>query len=220
MTRIAFVLNGCGHRDGSEIHEAVVAMLALEEAGAVVLPVAPNKPQVKLLSHVDGKPLVGSRNMFEESARIARGKIRDIAAVKIEEFDAVVIPGGNGTAYNLCDFADKGASMTVEPGLAALLKAAHEAGKPIGAICIAPVILAKLFGSQGAEITIGNDSEVAAKLRKLGAKHTDCSVSDCVIDRKNKLVTTPAYMLGETVRDIAPGIRKLAQAIVRMCEEA
>lgn len=219
MTRIAFVLNGCGHRDGSEIHEAVVAMLALEEAGAVVLPVAPNKPQAKVLSHVDGKPAAGSRSMFEESARIARGKLRDLAAVTIDEFDAVVIPGGTGTAYNLCDFADKGAAMSVEPSVAALLTAAHKAKKPIGAICIAPVLLAKLFGQYGAEITIGDDPEVAAKLQKLGAKHVDCAVSDCVIDKKNRLVTTPAYMLGETVRDIAPGIRKLAEAVVRMTKE-
>lgn len=219
MTRVAFILNGCGHRDGSEIHEAVVAMLALEEAGAVVLPLAINKPQVKVLSHVDGKPLVGSRNMFEESARIARGKIRDLAGAKVDEFDAIVIPGGNGTAYNLCTFADKGAAMTVEPALESLLLAAHKANKPIGAICIAPVILAKLFGSVGAEVTIGNEPEVAAKIQKLGARHVACAVSDCVIDRKNKLVTTPAYMLGETVRDIAPGIRKLAEAVVRLSRE-
>lgn len=220
MTRVAFVLNGCGHRDGSEIHEAVVAMLALEETGAVVLPVAPNKPQVKVLSHVDGKPLVGSRNMFEESARIARGKLRDLAAVNIDEFDAVVIPGGNGTAYNLCTFADLGIAMSVEPSLVSLLTAAHKAKKPIGAICIAPVILAKLFGPSGAELTIGHDPDVAAKVQQLGAKHIACAASDCVIDRKNRLVTTPAYMLGETVRDIAPGIRKLAEAVVRLSRES
>jgi enhancing lycopene biosynthesis protein 2 len=213
--RVGLVLSGCGFKDGSEIHESVIAMLALEEAGATLDIFAPDLAQSAVIDHFTGEQLSSSRNILRESARIARGKIRDLAKAKAEDLDAIVLPGGFGAATNLCNFATSGTDMTVNPQLARLLEKAHELGKPIGAICIAPVILAKVFGRYGCRLTIGKDLETAHSIEKMGAKHVLCNVQDIVVDDQNKLVTTPAYMLGHSVRDIHQGIRKLADEVVR-----
>lgn len=213
--RVGLVLSGCGFKDGSEIHESVLAMLALEEAGAKLEIFAPDVAQAAVIDHLTGEKVSHSRNVLHESARIARGQIQDLAKAKVEHLDAIVLPGGFGAATNLCNFALSGADMTVHPQLVRLLEKAHELGKPIGAICIAPVILAKVFGRYGCRITIGQDQETAQSIEKMGAKHVPCAVQDIVFDEHNKLVTTPAYMLGHSVRDIHQGIRKLADEVVR-----
>ena len=213
--RVGLVLSGCGFKDGSEIHESVLAMLALEEAGAKLQIFAPDLAQAAVIDHLTGEKIPTSRNMLHEAARIARGHIQDLAKVKVEDIDAVVIPGGLGAATNLCNFATHGADMTVNPHLVRLLEKAHELQKPIGAICIAPVILAKVFGKKGCRVTIGNDHETAQTLSRMGATHVNCAVDGIVVDEANRLVTTPAYMLGQSVRDIHHGIRKLADEVVR-----
>lgn len=213
--RVGLVLSGCGFKDGSEIHESVLAMLALEEAGAKLEIFAPDSAQSAVVDHLTSEKLNVSRNILHESARIARGQIQDLGKARAEDLDAIVLPGGFGAATNLCNFATNGADMTVNTQLVRLLKEAHAFGKPIGAICIAPVILAKVFGQSGCRITIGKDAETAQSVERMGAKHVPCSVQDIVIDEQNKLVTTPAYMLGHSVRDIHQGIRKLADEVVR-----
>lgn len=213
--RVGLVLSGCGFKDGSEIHESVLAMLALEEAGAKLQIFAPDLAQAAVIDHLTGEKIPTSRNMLHEAARIARGHIQDLAKAKVEDIDAVVIPGGFGAATNLCNFATHGADMTVNPHLVRLLEKAHELQKPIGAICIAPVILAKVFGKMGCRVTIGSDHETAQTLSRMGATHVNCAVDGIVVDEANRLVTTPAYMLGQSVRDIHHGIRKLADEVVR-----
>lgn len=213
--RVGLVLSGCGFKDGSEIHESVLAMLALEEAGAKLRIFAPDVAQASVIDHKTGHVVGASRNVLHESARIARGDIQDLAQAKADDLDAIVLPGGFGAATNLCNFASVGADMTVNPHLVRLLETTHEQGKPIGALCIAPVILAKVFGSKGCRITIGHDPETAQSIELLGAKHIECAVDGIVVDELNHLVTTPAYMLGHSVRDIHSGIRKLADEVVR-----
>lgn len=216
MVKVGVVIGGCGHQDGSEIHESVIAMLSLEEAGAEVMCLSIDKPQAKVINHVERKPVSETRNLMVEASRMARGKIRSVRTVGPTELDALVIPGGFGVAMNFCNFAEKGPAMTVDKDLESLLRAMHEAGKPIGAICIAPVILAKVFGSVKVRLTVGNDAETAAKIKEMGAIHVDCRVSDCVIDEKNLLVTTPAYMLAKGIKELHSGIRKLAIEVVKL----
>ncbi len=219
MKKIAVILNGCGHRDGSEIHEAVLTLLAIENAGATWEALALNKPQAMVLSHLDGRVEVGepSRNMLRESARIARGRIKDMTLAKLDDYAAVIIPGGSGTASNLCDFATKGAKMEVATEISSFLEMAHAKRKPIGAICIAPILLAKVFGSKGARLTLGlTTSDAAHAARHLGAEVVSCAAHDCVVDTRLKLVTTPAYMLDATVAQVADGIAKLAREIMAL----
>lgn len=221
MTRVGLVLSGSGFKDGSEIQEAVIAMLALEEAGATVVCLAPDVELVTTRHLPDGDgAALPRRNVLEESARIARGQVRDLQAVSEHDFDAIVLPGGFGAALNLSTFATEGTGMTVEPGLERLLRAMYAAKKPIGAICIAPVIIAKLFGPSGVRLTIGTDRDTAAAVTALGAVHVDCEVTGCVTDEAQKIVTTPAYMLAESVKDIHQGIRRLAGEVVRFAKAA
>jgi enhancing lycopene biosynthesis protein 2 len=215
--KLGFILSGCGNQDGTEIHEAVIALLALEREGFELNCFAPDKPQTVVKNFITGQPLPNdTRNVLVESARIARGKVRPLGEARAEELDGVVLPGGFGAALNLCDFALKGTQMTVEPDLVALLRDIHAARKPIGAICIAPVILAKVFAELRPKLTLGSDPEDAQKIEALGAQHVTCGPGECVIDEANFLVTTPAYMFDATPKEIAPGIEALARAMSRM----
>ena len=215
--KIAVILNGCGHRDGSEIHEAVLTLLGIEEAGATWEALALNEPQARVVNHVTGKEQSGKRDMLEESARISRGRIKNLVNARGADYDAVIIPGGSGTASNLCDFASRGAGMNVNGAVSRFLEDAHKAGKPIGAVCIAPMILAKVFGHLGVSLTLGDLGNDAANVaRELGCQVKACDTDGVIVDHVNKIVTTPAYMTDAGVAGIAKGIKALALEIVAM----
>jgi len=216
MKKIGVVLSGCGVRDGSEIHEAVCALLAIDQAGCEAVCMAPNA-DFAVTDHLTMQEAGEKRNILVESARIARGNIRDIKDVKAADLDAVVFPGGFGAAKNLCDFAVKGAAASVHPEVARLLKEMAAAGKPIGAICIAPALIAAALGSEYAPtLTIGNDAGTAAEINKTGATHQECPVSGFVVDRQNKLVSTPAYMLATRISEVQDGIEKCVKEVIKL----
>lgn len=215
MARVAVVLSGCGYLDGAEIQESVITLLALDRAGAEVECLAPDKPQRDVVDHRSGEAVPGeTRNVLVEASRIARGEIRDVAEAKAEDYDAVVMPGGYGAAKNLSSFAVEGADCTVDPGVERLLRDAHAAGKPIGLICIAPAIGAKLFPD--VELTIGSDPGTASALEQMGAHHKSCPVDAFVCDQKARVVSCPAYMLGPGIKDVAAGIEKLVDEVLRL----
>lgn len=216
MKKIGVVLSGCGVRDGSEIHEAVFTLLAIDRQGAEAVCMAPNA-DFPVTDHLAMQESGEKRNALVESARIARGNIRDIAEVKAGELDAIIFPGGFGAAKNLCDFAMKGAAAAVHPQVSRLLKEMAAAGKPIGAICIAPVLIAAVLGKEFAPtLTIGNDAGTASEIEKTGAKHQDCPVTEFVIDAKNKLVSTPAYMLANRISEAYEGIDKCVREVIKL----
>ena len=216
MKKIGVVLSGCGVRDGSEIHEAVFTLLAIDRQGAEAVCMAPNA-DFPVTDHLAMQESGEKRNALVESARIARGNIRDIAEVKAGELDAIIFPGGFGAAKNLCDFAMKGAAAAFHPQVSRLLKEMAAAGKPIGAICIAPVLIAAVLGKEFAPtLTIGNDAGTASEIEKTGARHQDCPVTEFVIDAKNKLVSTPAYMLANRISEAYEGIDKCVREVIKL----
>lgn len=216
MKKIGVVLSGCGVRDGSEIHEAVLTLLAISQCGAEAVCMAPNAdfPETE---HVHMQETGARRNALVESARIARGNIRDMAKVKVTDIDAIVFPGGFGAAKNLCDFAMKGAGASVHPEVSRLIKEMALAKKPIGAICIAPVVIATVLGKElSPTLTIGNDGGTAAELEKTGARHKNCPVNEVVVDKENRIVSTPAYMLANTVSEVHEGIGKCIKEVMSL----
>lgn len=217
MKKVAVILSGCGVFDGSEIHESVLVLLALDRANAQAICTAPDIPQYHVINHYTKQPVPGEvRNVLVESARIARGNIVPLNQLKVSDIDAVIVPGGYGAAKNLCNFAFAGADFTVNPEVEKFLKEAHNAGKPIGFVCIAPAIAAKLFGDKKVEFTIGTDSQTAGALTKHGAQHINCTVHNAVVDKNLKIVTTPAYMLATRITEAEAGINKLVQAVLEM----
>ncbi len=216
MTKtVGVILSGCGYLDGAEIHESVCALLALDRAGVAIKCYAPNVA-IEVVDHLSGKPTGEKRNALVESARIARGKIEDVAKAKAEALDAVVLPGGYGAAKALSDFAAKGAQCTVHPEVGRLLRDMHAAGKPIGAICIAPAVVARALGERHPTLTIGNDAATAKALETMGCTHRDCPVTEFVVDRVHKIVSTPAYMLGPSIAHVQQGIDKAVQAVLAL----
>ena len=215
--KVGVTLSGCGVYDGAEIHEAVITMLALDRRGADMVLCAPDVAQLHVVNHLTGEVVDGeSRNVLVESARIARGVIRDVAAVSADELDALILPGGYGAAKNLCDFALAGPDCTVNPDVARLVRAVHAHGKPVAAVCIAPALLAKVLGEHQPKLTIGNDPATAGALEKMGARHVGCPVDELVVDRERKLVSTPAYMLATRISEAAAGIEKAVDALLDM----
>lgn len=215
--KIGVILSGCGVYDGSEIHEAVFTLLAIDANGAEAVCMAPDMALAEV-NHLSGEATGATRNVLVESARIARGKIRNIAEVTSSDLDAVILPGGFGAAKNLCDFALKGAGASIQPEVARLLKEMAAAKKPIGAICIAPVVVAALLGKEcSPEVTIGNDAGTAAAVNATGSRHVDCPVTEFVVDRKNRIVSTPAYMLAGRIGEAYEGITKTVKAVIDLC---
>ncbi|PJI48175.1 MAG: isoprenoid biosynthesis protein ElbB [Pseudomonas sp.] len=213
--KVAVILSGCGVYDGAEIHESVITLLRLSQRGAKVQCFAPNIAQHHVLNHLTGEEMAESRNVLVESARIARGDVKDVREAKVEDFDALIVPGGFGAAKNLSDFAFKGDQCEVQPDMLALAKAFAAAKKPVGLLCIAPAMAARIYGA-GVECTIGTDEGTAQALTKMGAKHVDCTVEDIVEDKNHKLVTTPAYMLAQSIAEAASGINKAVDRVLEL----
>lgn len=216
--KIAVILSGCGVYDGAEIHESVITLLRLDQRGAQVECFAPDVAQLHVINHLTGEEMPESRNVLVESARIARGAVKDIGQANAADFDALILPGGFGAAKNLSNFAVEGAGCSINPQVLALAEAFAEAGKPVGLICISPALAAKIYGP-GVTCTIGNDADTAAALDKMGATHVECTVEDIVEDQARKLVSTPAYMLGKNISEVASGINKLVDRVLELTHE-
>lgn len=213
--KIAVVLSGAGFLDGSEITEAIAALMALDKENAQAIAFASDR-EVSAINHKTQTPETHPRNSLVESARIARGQVRSLSELQESEFEALVLPGGYGAALHLCTWAQKGAQCEVLPDLKKAIIDFHAASKPIGAICIAPVILARVLGSHQVCVTIGNDVETAQEIEKTGAIHEQCDVEEYVSDRLNKVLTTPAYMYDTTPYKVFVGVSKMIKELVEM----
>ena len=217
--RVGVLLSGCGVFDGSEIQEAVLTMLYLSRAGAKIICNAPDTEQYHVINHLTQEETAeGKRNVLLESARIARGEIVDTQQITADQLDALIIPGGFGAAKNLSDFALVGPEARVHPQVHRLINEMYTAGKPIGAMCIAPATLAKALFGRHPEVTIGTDVGTANAIETMGGIHHNCRVDQIHIDTANRVVTTPAYMLGNDIAEVAIGIEKLVNQVLEMIE--
>lgn len=210
----AVVLSGCGVYDGAEIHEAVLTLLAIDQQGGSYACFAPDTPQHHVVNHLTGQESPEKRNVLTESARIARGNILPLSAFDAAQFDALVFPGGFGAAKNLCSFAFDGPDCKVNPDVEKAVLSMHAAGKPIGALCIAPALIAKLL--KGAQVTIGNDPGTAQAIEKMGGKHQVRTHGEVVVDHALKLATSPCYMLDATIGQIAQGAENTIKTLMGM----
>lgn len=215
--KVAVILAGCGFLDGAEIRESVLTLTALDAEGADVTIFAPNKPQHHIINHLKSEESAGERNILEESARIARCQVTDLKELNPGEFDALIMPGGFGVAKNLCTWAFKGSACEVDSRVEQVLKGFYESKKPIGAICIAPALVAKVLGSESVSVTIGNDKETAAEIEKTGATHVDKEVHEAHVDQEHKIVSTPAYMYDQAkLHRIQQGISLCVSEVLKL----
>ncbi|HDY4892581.1 TPA: isoprenoid biosynthesis glyoxalase ElbB [Yersinia enterocolitica] len=217
MKTVGVVLSGCGVFDGTEIHESVLTILALDRAGARIVFFAPDKPQLHVINHLTGEESTEQRNVLVESARIARGVIEPLSSATSEQLDALIVPGGFGAAKNLSDFAIKSSECAIDPDLYKLIQSMHKENKPIGFMCISPVMLPKLLGKP-VRLTIGNDPDTIEAVEIMGGEHVICPADDVVVDAEYKVVTTPAYMLAASISEAAKGIDKLVAKVLDLTE--
>ncbi|EGR2557152.1 isoprenoid biosynthesis protein ElbB [Vibrio alginolyticus] len=215
MKKVAVILSGSGVYDGSEIHEAVLALYAIEKAGATWHCFAPNIDQLHVINHLTGDEMDETRNVLIESARIAHGNIDDVAKLNVDEYDALLLPGGFGAAKNLTDFAVSGAECSINTHVAQACRAFANAKKPAGYLCISPVIIPMIY-EQGVKGTVGNDEAVSIAFNQMGGEHTTCPVEDIVFDEKHLVLSTPAYMLAENISQAASGIEKLVSKLIKI----
>ncbi len=216
MKKVGVVLSGCGVYDGSEIHEAVITLLAIARAGAEAVCFAPDKPQTEVINHLTNDKANEGRNVLVEAARITRGAIAPLAKANADELDALIVPGGFGAAKNLSNFAQAGIECLVDGELRRLTRELHAQRKPVGFMCIAPAMLPKIL-DMPVRLTIGTDIDIAEMLEEMGAEHIPCPVNDIVVDEEHKVVTTPAYMLAARIDEAAAGIEKLVARVLDLC---
>lgn len=220
--KIGVLLSGCGVYDGSEIHEATLTLLYLSQLGADIVCIAPNKLG-EVVDHTKNQPVSEKRNAMFESARISRGEILDAARARSKDFGGLIIPGGQGSIKNLSNFYIRGSGCSVDTSVGKVIAGIVDLKRPVGAICIAPATLAgalRDIGISGVKMTIGNDPATAKKIEEMGQVHVECTPDNCVIDEEHKIVTTPAYMLAKSIKEIQPGIEKLVKAVYEMASEA
>ncbi|MBI9033788.1 MAG: isoprenoid biosynthesis glyoxalase ElbB [Bacteroidales bacterium] len=213
MRKFAVVLAGSGVYDGSEIHEATLTLYAIKKNGATYEIFAPDADQHHVINHLTGEEMVEKRNVLVESARIARGKIKPLSDFNSGDFDALVFPGGFGVAKNLCDLAFKGADCDVNPEVVVAVNGMVEQGKPIGALCIAPAMIAKILGD--VEVTIGQDEGTAQAIVSMGGTHTQTNHGDVIVDKKYMVFTTPCYMLDADIVQIAEGAQNVVTEMLK-----
>ena len=219
MNKVGVVLSGCGHQDGSEIHEAVFTLHALEKAEAEAIIMAPDMDQFHVINHLNGnEDLSESRNILVESARIARGKVVDVASVSGHQLDALIFPGGTGMAKNIFDYSMAGINCTVISDVQRLVVEILEADKPLGAICIAPVMVAKVleFLGRTGTVTGGFNVEINNDIKAMGINTIEVGAEEIVIDKENKIVTTPAYVEAKSMNESFTGIEKLVNKVLDM----
>jgi enhancing lycopene biosynthesis protein 2 len=216
--RIGVLLSGCGLFDGSEIHEAVLTLLALDRAGVEIVCAAPDVNQYHVINHLTQEEMDETRNVLVESSRIARGNIIDLKSLHARDIDGLILPGGFGAVKNLSTFAFKGPDARIHPQVSWLLQQMHKAAKPIGAICISPTTVSMALKKHQPKVTIGKDTAVAAAINTIGGVHQRCDVDSIHVDSNNKIVSTPAYMIGQSIKDVAVGIDKLVQKVIALTE--
>ena len=212
--RFAVILSGCGFQDGSEIHEATMSLLAITRTGNSYQCFAPDCDQLQVTNHLTGEQEQQTRNVLVESARIARGQVQNLIEFRAENFDYLMLPGGYGAALNLCTFGVDGSACEVHPEVERAIQSMHSTGKPIGALCIAPVLLAKLLDE--VMVTVGDDTAVNEALQQMGAIPQDTVAEEIIIDEKKKLVTGPCYMLDSNIIEIANGAQNVVNALLKM----
>lgn len=215
MKKVAIILSGCGVFDGAEIHESVLTLLAVETQGHTYQCFAPDVTQHHVVNHVTGEEMPETRNVMIEAARIARGEIKPLSELNVDEYDALLLPGGFGAAKNLCNFAFAGAESEMNQEVHSVCSAFAKASKPAGYICIAPAMMPKVYAN-GVKVTIGNDADTAAAIAQLGGDHVECPVDDIVVDEANKVVSTPAYMLANSLVEANAGISKLVAKVIEL----
>lgn len=217
--KFAVILAGCGNLDGSEIHETTLALLSIDQLGGQYDCYAPDAEQgrtinfyTKRIVAFEGEP--ENRNMLEEGARIARGNIRPLSMINIIDYDAVIFPGGQGTINNWCNYASKGINCTVHPEITQIIEQAYTHKKWIGAMCIAPVIVAKVLGKNGIKVTIGTDKQTASQIEQMGAIHENHTSMEACLDKEHRIATTPCYMLAKTIKEVYAGSLLMIKGIV------
>ncbi len=213
MKKFAVILSGSGVFDGAEIHEATLSLLAIAQAGAEYEIFAPDIPQYHVINHITGEEMNETRNVLIEAARIARGKISPLSAFDASGFEAILFPGGFGVAKNLCTLAIKGFDCSVNADVERTIRAMLQAKKPIGALCIAPALIARVI--KGVKVTIGHDESTAGAIQAMGGTHVISNHAEVIEDSENQVFTTPCYMLDASILDIYNGTNNIVKAMMK-----
>jgi enhancing lycopene biosynthesis protein 2 len=218
------VLSGCGARDGSEINEAVLALYFIERAGGRAVCMAPAATQAKIVDHLTAAPdsRAAPRGVLAEAARIARGRVCDIATIRENDLDALVFPGGSGAGTVLSNYAEKGVVCEVHPEVARLLRAMLQLRRPMGFICLAPILAARVLGpAAGVRLTFGSKACPEAKhAAVMGADVRPCPLREILVDEKNRVVSTPAFMYDDArLTDVGFAVERLVRQVVAMARD-
>lgn len=212
--RFAVILAGSGVFDGSEIHETTMTLYAIMKNGGTYQIFAPDIDQHHVVNHITGEEMPEKRNVLIEAARIARGDIKNLKDFRADDYDGLIMPGGFGAAKNLSTFAFDGSNCQVNGEVENAIRAMAKENKPIGALCISPVIVAKIFGD--IKLTIGQDKDTADAVVQMGATHQRTDHGEVVVDNNHKVVTSPCYMLDANILNIAEGADNTVQSMLEL----
>ncbi|PWA19788.1 hypothetical protein CCH79_00006903 [Gambusia affinis] len=124
-------------------------MYHLSRNGARFRVFAPNQQQMHVMDHMKKQPSSGeNRNVMIESARFihdqGKKQIQDLSTLDVNNFDAVIFPGGHGIVKNLSTFMKDGKDCKLNNDVERVLKEFHRSRKPIGYVCCDPSAVIRL----------------------------------------------------------------------------
>jgi len=224
--KFGILLSGCGVYDGAEIQETVLTMLAVKEIGAEYVCISVDAEQHHVINHLTGEEMNETRNMLVESARVARGEVTNIREITPADIDGLIIPGGFGSAKNFTKWAFEGPDGAILPEVKLLLVNLVNIGKPVVALCVSPVVLAKALEDANLKttMTIGSDLEespyditaFAAGLEHTGVIPSMKTINEIHVDEENKIITAPCYMMNADILQVRKNIQTAVEALKRL----
>ena len=223
---IGVIFSGSGVYDGTEIQEGVFTLLSIKKAGAEAVCFAPDVDQHHVINHITGEEMQETRNVLVESARIARGDIQSLDAFDASQLDALILPGGFGAAKNLTKWAFSGPEGEINEQVKAAIVSMVKMNKPVAGLCMGPTVIAKALEGSGlsATLTVGSTEApspyeidaISQGMEKTGATAVMKTIEEIAVDKKNKIVTAPCYMMEADILQIRTNVQKAVDALVKL----
>jgi enhancing lycopene biosynthesis protein 2 len=221
MNDFAVILSGCGILDGSDVWEVVLLSHYLSIKGKSPVFYAPDEMQKEVVDHLTQVPTDERRNVLKESARMARGEIRELKSLSGKDIDGIILPGGYGTIRNLADYLGEPKNGYLKPSsdLQRIIREIFRRKKPIGACGLAGLLVASALRDildTPLTLTIGKDPELIRQMEGMGALHVLSKGREVVMDSEHKLVTTPASLLKLELNQMALSIENMINGIIEL----
>jgi enhancing lycopene biosynthesis protein 2 len=221
MKNFGVLLSGCGFYDGSDIWEAVLIHLFLEEKGYNSQFISLNLSSKEVVNHHTQESVSEKRNIFLESARIGLDQTKNIEEMDGEKIEGLVIAGGYGVLQNFLETGPPARILNAQSEVKRFIREIFRRKKPIGGCGLASLLIASSLQdivNTPLTLTLGNDAKLSDQLEKLGAIHVIAKLDEAIIDKEHNIVTTPGNLGKHRIKEVASGIQNMILGVLELTQ--